>query len=626
MRAVLSAAVALLWLVTGVSAYGQILLTETFNYGDGALCSDSAYLNTTSPYYPLVANDVSGGLWVNGSTSTNDDPLLVQPGALSYPGYILSGLGKKVWCPNLTSNTSNNRASRLFPAVTGRVYYAAMVRLPNISDLSASTSSGGEYLFGVYSSASFATAAGRGLVTFRLSDSTGKYQIGIRATSTATAGWVNKQLDTASTYLVAVCYDRTTATAQIWINPPLTGGTEPAPEATSVIGSADANADIGRFGIYQRGSKPHAYVGGVRVGTSWVAVSNTASLPLTETFNYPLGALCDVSATLNTTSPFYPVPSNDASGGIWMNGSTSKNDDPLLVQSGPLTYTAYALSGIGNKVYCPNMVGNTSNNRASRAFTAQTGKVYYSILVNLPTLADLSSSTSSGGEYLVGLYTNASFATASGRGLVTFRLSGTSGKYQVGIRASSTATAGWVAKDLDTNTTQLVVVSYSLSATKADVWVNPAIPSLEPVADATSSLGATETNTDIGRFGIYQRGTKPHAYVGGVYVSTAWPLTGPQSVNESPLFGPNSFKLIGNYPNPFNPSTTIAFTVDRTAPTSLRVFNLLGQHVQTLFEGEALSGRMYEVTFGEMNLPSGLYFARLESAGKSLVHKMILTR
>jgi hypothetical protein len=604
---------------------GQIVFTETFNYPDGALCNDSTNLNATSPYYPLAANNVSGGLWVNGSTSTNDDPLLVQTGALTYPGYLLSGIGKKVWCPNLPSNTSNNRASRTFPGQTGKVYYAVMVSLANINDLSASTSSGGEYLFGVYSSASFSTAAGRGLVTFRLSDSTGKYQIGIRATSTSAAGWVNKHLDTATTYLVAVSYDRLTATAQIWVNPALTA-IEPAAEATSVIGAADVNADIGRFGIYQRGARPHAYVAGIRVGTSWVAVSNIAPLPLTETFNYPSGALCDVSATLNTTSPYYPVQANDVSGGIWINGSTSKNDDPLLVRDTALSYTGYALSGLGKKVWCPNLVGNTSNNRASRIFEAQTGKVYYSVMVNLPTTTDLSSSTSSGGEYLMGLYTNASFATANGRGLITFRSSATPGKYQIGVRASSTSAAGWVAKDLDTSVTQLVVVSYERTTSTANIWVNPPVTSTEPAIDGTSNLGTADANTDIGRFGLYQRGTKPHAYVGGVYVATAWPLTEPNSVEESPLQGPAEFRLLGNYPNPFNPSTTIAFSVARTGRATLRVFNLLGQEVATLFDQEATGGRRYEVSFGGATLPSGMYLARLESGADRSVHKMLLMK
>lgn len=618
--------VPMLLLLMGNVAEAQVLLNEIFNYADGALCDDSAGINTTSPYYPLVANNVSGGLWVNGSTSKNDDPLLVQTGALTYSGYVLSGMGKKVWCPNLTGNTSNNRASRAFPGQTGKTYFAILVNLPTLADLSASTSSGGEYLAGMYSTASFATAAGRGLITFRLSDSTGKYQIGIRATSTAPAGWItSRQCDTATTYLVVVSHDRTSpGTSNIWVNPVL-GAVEPTPDATSNIGTADVNADLGKIGIYQRGQKPHAYVGNIRVATNWGAITNVAPFPFTETFDFTEGGLNDNSATLNTTSKYYPLAADNVSGFLWVNGSTSKNDDPLLVQTGALTYTGYALSGLGKKVWCPNMVGNTSNNRASRAFAPQTGKTYYAILVNLPTIADLSSSTSSGGEYLCGLYGSAGFATANGRGLITFRLSATTGKYVIGIRANSTATAGWVAKDLDTNVTQLVVVSYDRTNNgTANVWVNPAISGTEPTPDATSNLGIADVMTDVGRFGIYQRGTKPHAYVGGIFATSTWPLI-TTDVTEKGFQVPTELRLFSNYPNPFNPSTVIRYQVSVVGEVKLRVFDLLGREVATLVDG-VMSAGVYSATFNAKALTSGTYFARLEAEGRTLLSKLSLLK
>jgi hypothetical protein len=625
MKSIIRCTLILLSLALGVAVQAQIVFTETFNYAAGALCDDSTNLNPTSPYYPLAANNVSGGLWINGSSSKNDDPLLVQPGALTYAGYILSGIGNKVWCPNLPSNTSNNRASSVFPAQSGKIYYAAMVNLANNLDLSSSTSSGGEYLFGVYSSTSFSSSAGRALVTFRSSDSTGKYQIGVRASSTSPAGWVAMDLDTAKTYLVAVSYDRSTGVAQIWINPTLTG-TEPAPNAASSLGAADPNADIGRFGIYQRGDRPHAHLGGIRVGTSWIAVSNVAPFPLAEIFDYRAGALCDVSATLNPTSAYYPVEANNVSNSIWMNGSSSKNDDPLLVQAEPLVYPGYPLSGMGKKVWCPNLPGNSSNNRASRQFEPQTGKVFFSAMVNLPGTDDLSSSTSSGGEYLLGLYTSTSFATAAGRGLVTFRSSATAGKFQIGVRATSTSTAGWVAKDLDAGTTQLVVVGYDRTSGVAEIWVNPVIAPTLPASDASSSIGATDANADIGRIGIYQRGTKPHAYVGGILVSSDWPLSFTGMNRHEQGQKPVEFAILDNYPNPFNPVTRIVFTLSATARTTLRIFNVRGQEIAQLFDQQALEGKKYEISFNAALLPSGVYYARLESGVAVTTHKMLLLK
>jgi len=205
-------------------------------------------------------------------------------------------------------------------------------------------------------------------------------------------------------------------------------------------------------------------------------------------------------------------------------------------------------------------------------------------------------------------------------------LSPTAGKYVVGVRASNAATAGWVSKDLDTAATQLIVVGYHLGTGLAEIWVNPPISSSIPTPDATSSLGVAETNANTGRFGIYQRGGKPHAYVGGIQVDTAWMLKTSTGIREEEAFGPASFRLLGNYPNPFNPSTRIQFSVSQNARTMLRVYNVLGQAVATLFDDEASSGRIYEVDFSGIGHSSGLYFIRLESGGKSQIHKMILTK
>jgi hypothetical protein len=74
---------------------------------------------------------------------------------------------------------------------------------------------------------------------------------------------------------------------------------------------------------------------------------------------------------------------------------------------------------------------------------------------------------------------------------------------------------------------------------------------------------------------------------------------------------------LGAYPNPFNPATVIDFTLQTDGQATLRVFNLLGQEVATLFAGQATAGRLYQVPFDASRLTSGIYVARLES-GKSV--------
>jgi hypothetical protein len=89
---------------------------------------------------------------------------------------------------------------------------------------------------------------------------------------------------------------------------------------------------------------------------------------------------------------------------------------------------------------------------------------------------------------------------------------------------------------------------------------------------------------------------------------------------------PASFSLEQNYPNPFNPSTTIRFQIAKTAEVTLKVFNLLGQEVASLFAGTRTPGS-YEITFDAHALASGIYFYRLSSSGGGAdTRKMILLK
>ena len=81
-----------------------------------------------------------------------------------------------------------------------------------------------------------------------------------------------------------------------------------------------------------------------------------------------------------------------------------------------------------------------------------------------------------------------------------------------------------------------------------------------------------------------------------------------------------------NYPNPFNPSTLIEFVVPMSGHATMTVYNVLGQEVATLFEGNAEAGRINTARFNASNLPSGLYFYTLKSAGQTETKRMLLTK
>jgi hypothetical protein len=89
---------------------------------------------------------------------------------------------------------------------------------------------------------------------------------------------------------------------------------------------------------------------------------------------------------------------------------------------------------------------------------------------------------------------------------------------------------------------------------------------------------------------------------------------------------PGAFVLAQNYPNPFNPTTTIEFTVPQSGRATMKVYNVLGQEVATLFEGNAEAGRINTVRFNASNLPSGLYFYTLKSTCASDTKRMLLTK
>lgn len=436
----------------------------------------------------------------------------------------------------------------------------------------------------------------------------------------------------------------------------------------------------------------------------------------TETFNYNAGALTVVNANqLNTTSPYSPLADSNVSGGVWSSGSASTFSDPMLVQIGALTYTGYSLSGIGKKLFLPNMTPASSNNRGYRAFTgSQT--VYYSMMVNLREVTNLSAYPATKGEYLTGLWATGNATNANFRGLLMFAAGSASGTYRMGVLANQPGTTtSWVETDLDPLTTYLVVIKYERNnpTCKASIWINPSLGGSEPSPDALSDLGTTETvggNTDVGRFGIYQRGDKPKVDIGGIKVATTWssaPLpvelvsftasiigssvhlkwnTATETENvgfriqkcvnnnwmdlgfvegagtssapreysyvdkseagnyqyrlkqldrdgsftfssavEVTLATPNTWNLVQNFPNPFNPVTSIAFHLGKSSAVTLTVMDLLGREVAVLVNSVLPEGP-HTASFNASALSSGIYLYRLEAEGYTKTMKMTLIR
>ena len=100
-------------------------------------------------------------------------------------------------------------------------------------------------------------------------------------------------------------------------------------------------------------------------------------------------------------------------------------------------------------------------------------------------------------------------------------------------------------------------------------------------------------------------------------------LTGNSS--ESSLL-PKETALLGNYPNPFNPTTDIRYNLPQDMRVLLKVYNILGQVVATLLDGVETAGYK-SATFDATNIPSGVYFYRFQAGDKYVnVKKMLILK
>jgi hypothetical protein len=88
---------------------------------------------------------------------------------------------------------------------------------------------------------------------------------------------------------------------------------------------------------------------------------------------------------------------------------------------------------------------------------------------------------------------------------------------------------------------------------------------------------------------------------------------------------PHQTQLLGSYPNPFNPSTTIRFDIAEPTFVSLKVFDVLGQEVATL-TNEMLQPGSYSKLLDANTLSSGVYLYRMQAGRFSETRKIILTK
>ena len=97
------------------------------------------------------------------------------------------------------------------------------------------------------------------------------------------------------------------------------------------------------------------------------------------------------------------------------------------------------------------------------------------------------------------------------------------------------------------------------------------------------------------------------------------------SVDDEPNGVPTKFVVYQNYPNPFNPSTKIRFELPEDANVTIDVYNVVGEKVTTLLNGNLKRG-YHEVNFDAAGLQSGVYFYKVNAGKYSTVKKMLFIK
>jgi len=149
-----------------------------------------------------------------------------------------------------------------------------------------------------------------------------------------------------------------------------------------------------------------------------------------------------------------------------------------------------------------------------------------------------------------------------------------------------------------------------------------------------SSQNQTASNTWSGGIGISTMlffDSEPAfrlkgAFINGVLLGDTTVVERESVSTEDPPQVPRSVRLFPNYPNPFNPSTTIAFQLNRPLQVSLVIYDTMGREVDRLLSGERFASGRHQVVWNAEGMASGVYYYRLRAGGKTFTQSMILIK
>ncbi len=156
------------------------------------------------------------------------------------------------------------------------------------------------------------------------------------------------------------------------------------------------------------------------------------------------------------------------------------------------------------------------------------------------------------------------------------------------------------------------------------------------IIDSTIAVIDEAQVRNFQRWPILDEYVWPNAYVGGSYENeidylTDWITDRLEWIDEQAMRADDDHQLIKSYsldpayPNPFNPTTTIEFSIPQTEFVTVKVYNLVGHEITTLINDELFTGN-YSIKWDGSRQPSGLYLVQIESGSFIKTRKMVLLK
>lgn len=256
-----------------ISGQGQLLQYEPFSY----------------------TPDATLGLWTQSSQAwlriNSGDSVLVTNGSLTYTG-LASSNGNKIAFDG--SGSDYYRTVTTTAVTSGSVYMSFVL---NVASLGTLGTAGGYFISLVQGGS---TTSYGGAVWLRASTTSGKYNVGVSTRSNSAVTWLAADLTPGVNNFIVVSYDIITGTAndvsRIWLNTSAIGGTEPAPDATSVAGTDLTTAGVDKVLIRQDNATntPFVEIDEIRAGTSWSSVTPSGVAPPAITISNTLSAFGNI--------------------------------------------------------------------------------------------------------------------------------------------------------------------------------------------------------------------------------------------------------------------------------------------------------------------------------------------